>query len=63
MKNFIVERRVNPFDKFVKYKQFKTLEKAQQSCEMLKKHVSNIIKDSEYYKYRIFDKINQVYYE
>lgn len=41
MKNFIIERRVNPFD---------ILEKAQQSFEMLKKHVDNLLKGSEYMK-------------
>ena len=42
MKNFIIEQRVNPFDEFKKYKQFDTLEKAQQSFEMLKKHIDNL---------------------
>ena len=62
MKNFIIEKRVNPFDEFKKYKQFDTLEKAQQSFEMLKKHVDNFSKGSEYMKYRLYDVVNKIYY-
>jgi cell division protein FtsB len=62
MKNFVIEQRVNPFDEFKKYKQFDTLEKAQQSIEMLKKHVHNLSKGSEYMKYRLYDVVNKNYY-
>lgn len=62
MKNFVIEQRVNPFDEFKKYKQFDTLEKAQQSFEMLKKHVDNLSKGSEYMKYRLYDVMNKIYY-
>ena len=56
MKNYIIERRVNPSDDFIKYKQFDDWEKAKQSFEMLKKHVDNLSKGSEYMKYRLYDK-------
>lgn len=62
MKNFIIEQRVNPFDGFKKYKQFDTLQKVQQSFEMLKKHVDNLSKRSEYMKYRLYDVGNKIYY-
>lgn len=62
MKNFIIEKRVNPSDKWKKYKQFDDFDIAQQSFEMLKKHRCNLIKDSEYEKYRLYDVINKNYY-
>ena len=62
MKNFVIEQRVNPSDKFKKYKQFDTLKKAQQSFEMLKKHVDNLSKGSDYMKYRLYDVVNKFYY-
>ena len=62
MKNFVIEQRVNPFDEWKKYKQFDDFVKAQQSFEMLKKHRYNLFKDSEYEKYRLYDKVNKIYY-
>lgn len=55
MKKFIIEIRVNPFDEFKKYKQFKDLKRATQSFEMLKKHIDNLAKNSEYMIYRLYD--------
>ena len=37
MKNFVIEKRINPSDKWEKYKQFDDFDKVQQSFEMLKK--------------------------
>lgn len=62
MKNFVIEQRVNPIDNWKKYKQFDDFDKAQQSFEMLKKHRTNIFKDSEYEKYRLYDAVNKIYY-
>lgn len=62
MKNFIIEQRVNPSDKWKKYKTFDDFDKANQSFEMLKKHVDNISKGSEYMKYRLYDSLNKIYH-
>lgn len=61
MKRYVIERRVNPFDSFIKYKQFDTLQKVQQSLNMLNKHIDNLLKDIEYMKYRIYDKATKQY--
>jgi len=62
MKNYVIEQRVNPTDDWKKYKQFDTLDIAQQSFEMLKKHVDNLSKGSEYMKYRLYDVVNKIYH-
>lgn len=62
MRNFVIEQRVNPFDEFKKYKRFDTFVEARQSLDMLKKHVHNLLKGSEYMKYRIYDVVNKMYY-
>ena len=62
MKNFIIEQKVNPHDKWKKYKQFDDKKRAFQSFEMLKKHVDNISKLGNYYNYRLYDVVNKIYY-
>lgn len=62
MKKFIIQIKVNPNDEFVKYKQFDSLERANQSLDTLKKHTYNLFKNSEYIKFRIYDKNNNIYY-
>ena len=53
MKNFVIEVRTNPTDKWVRYRCFKELERAEQSLEMLKKHNLNTISHEYIYsRYR-----------
>ena len=62
MKNFIIEKRVNPNDKWISYKKFNDLDTAMQSFNTLVKHRFSLLKLGDYEKYRIFDKVNKVYY-
>ena len=62
MKKFIIEQKVNPFDDWKRYKQFNNKKRAFQSLKMLKKHVDNISKLGDYYKYRLYDTTNKKYY-
>ena len=62
MKRFVVEQKVNPTDDWKSYKKFDELGKAKQSCTMLNKHRCNLLKDSDYDKYRILDVVYNVYY-
>lgn len=50
---FIIELKLNPIDDWKKYKQFYNEKKAKQSLKMLIKHIPNIFKESNYYKYRL----------
>jgi len=62
MKKFIIEQKVNPTDNWKKYKQFDDKDKAFQSFNMLIKHVDNISKTGDYYKYRLHDMIDDKYW-
>jgi len=53
MKKHVIQIRVNPHDEWKDYKKFKRKDRAEQSLSTLRKHVSNIFKDSEYCKYRL----------
>lgn len=58
-KPFIVEIKINPFDKWVKFKGFNDLNIANQSFEMLKKHTYNLYKGTGYENYRLHNKIDK----
>lgn len=62
MSKFIIEQKVNPDDKWKSYKKFKKEKRALQSLDTLKKHVSNIFKESEYMKYRLHDVEKNIYH-
>ncbi len=61
MKRFVVEKRTNPTDNWEEYKKFNDLKTAKQSLETLNKHRYNLFKNSEYDKYRLYDKLKKVY--
>jgi hypothetical protein len=56
-KRYEIQQRVNPRDKWKKYKRFDDLKKARESFNMCIKHTCNLFKDSMYYKYRLIDRV------
>ena len=64
MKNYIIELKINPHDEWKIYKKFNEPRRAIQSLKMLNKHRYNLFKEGDLYEnYRLYDKLQMIYFK